>query len=234
MTGLSQRELRQGLTMLQAVSQAGADAQAFARAAVAALPALVASEITTLSVCDLRTGQRSVMGSPGSRLSEQDRACFDRHFGEHPLVRFHAYQRGQGVRRISDSLPFSRFRNSALYCDYYRRIGIDHVVALPILVDDDRLVSFVFNRSRRDFTDRECAALELVRAPLAQMYRQAVATERAQAALAGWQSLQEQAATPGCSSAAGANCWRHRRRRWPGWSNTPASRRGWANHCPPR
>jgi hypothetical protein len=42
------------------------------------------------------------------------------------------------------------------------------------------LVSFVLNRSRRDFSDRDCAALELVRAPLARMYRQARAMAQAQ------------------------------------------------------
>ena len=47
------------------------------------------------------------------------------------------------------------------------------------------LVSFVLNRKHRDFSDRDCAALELVRGPLAQMYRQVRAVERAHAALAG-------------------------------------------------
>lgn len=185
MDGLRESDLRAGLHLLQTVSAAGADWQTFARAAVAALPALVASEITTLSVCDLRGGHRSVIGSPDSRLNARDRACFDRHFDAHPLVQFHAHQRGQGAHRISDSLPFARFRESALYSEYYRSIGIDHVVALPIQVDDNTLVSFVLNRSRRDFSDRDCAALELVREPLARMYRQARPMAQAQAALAG-------------------------------------------------
>ncbi len=185
MDELGETDLRAGLHLLQTVSAAAADWQSFARAGVAALPALVASEITTLSVCNLRSGHRSVIGSPDSRLSAQDRASFDRHFDAHPLVQFHAHQRGQGAHRISDSLPFARFRESALYSEYYRGIGIDHVVALPILVDDDTLVSFVLNRSRRDFSDRDCAALELVRAPLARMYRQARAMAQVQAALAG-------------------------------------------------
>ena len=184
MDGLRESDLRAGLHLLQTVSVAGADWQAFARAGVEALPGLVASEITTLSVCDLRSGHRSVIGSPDSRLSALDRASFDRHFDAHPLVQFHAHRRGQGAHRISDSLPFARFRESALYSEYYRSIGIDHVVALPIHVDDNTLVSFVLNRSRRDFSDRDCVALDLVREPLARMYRQARAMQQTQAALA--------------------------------------------------
>lgn len=98
MDELGETDLRAGLHLLQTVSAAAADWQSFARAGVAALPALVASEITTLSVCDLRSGHRSVIGSPDSRLSAQDRASFDRHFDAHPLVQFHAHQRGQGAR----------------------------------------------------------------------------------------------------------------------------------------
>jgi DNA-binding CsgD family transcriptional regulator len=191
MQALRTGDLRAGLQLLDAVSAAAVDWRALARAGVAALPALVASEVTTLSVCDLRSGRRKVIGSPDSRINEQDAACFDRHFSEHPLVRFHAYERGQGAHRISDSLPYSRFRHTPLYCDYYRRIGIDHVVALPIEVQDDVLVSFVLNRCGRDFSDREVAALDIVREPLSRMFRQAREAARAQEALAELHTLFE-------------------------------------------
>ena len=195
MDGLRERDLRAGMQLLRSASAAGTDAQSFGRACVAALPDLVASEITTLSVCDLRSGHRTVIGSPDSRISEQDRASFDRHFSAHPLVRYHAYQRGAGPHRISDSLPFTRLRETALYDEYYRRIGIDHAMALPLLVDDDTLVSLVLNRSRRDFSDRDCAVLELVREPLARMYHQARALERTEAALAALEARPAPGAT---------------------------------------
>ena len=183
MEHLSERDLLAGLQLLRAASAAGSDTHSFAHACVAALPALVASEITTLSICDLRSGRRTVIGSPDNCLSAQDSACFDRHFNTHPLVRFHAQQAGQGAHRISDSIPFTRFRETALYDEYYRRIRIDHALALPIQVDADTLVSLVLNRRRRDFSDRDRAVLELVREPLSQIYRHARALERARAAL---------------------------------------------------
>ncbi|MGZ5133163.1 MAG: helix-turn-helix transcriptional regulator, partial [Caldimonas sp.] len=122
------------------------------------------------SVCHLKSGRRDVTGFPDARLGAEDRACFDRHFAEHPLVRFHAVRRGRGAHRISDSIPFSRFREGALYSDYYRRIGIDHAVALPIRVDDELLVSFVLNRTRRDFSDRERDLLDRVGPVLSRLY----------------------------------------------------------------
>src|ERR1700683_884806 len=71
------------------------------------------------------------------------------------------------------------FRNSALHADYYRRIGINHVMALPLWIDQENVISIVFNRSRADFEDGERAVLDAVRRPLAAMYRNLVACEEA-------------------------------------------------------
>lgn len=186
---LRERDLRSALHLLGDVGEAADGVGAYARAGVEGLSRLVASEITTLSICDLASGRREVIGTPPAALDAQDRACFDRHFRSHPLVHYHADLRGQGTHRISDSVPFSRFREGALYSEYYRRIGIDHAVAVPLLVDARTLVSFVLNRRGRDFGERDCALLELVRAHLARLYRQAHELERTRAALARLEAL---------------------------------------------
>jgi DNA-binding CsgD family transcriptional regulator len=168
---LRRLDLQKGFAALGAIAERADDTDAFARAGVRELPGLVASELTTLSVCHLKSGRRDVVGFPDARLSVEDRLCFDRFFAEHPLVRYHADRQGRGAHRISDSVPFGRFREGALYSEYYRRIGIDHVLALPILVDDNLLVSFVFNRKGCDFADRECELLDRVGPVLSRLYR---------------------------------------------------------------
>jgi DNA-binding CsgD family transcriptional regulator len=165
------RTFRAALDLLGAMGEAALDKASFAKLGVERLPTLVASEFTTLSICHLASGKREVFGLPAGALSAEDRAAFDRHFHEHPLVRFHAYQGGRVPQRISDSVPFEQFRRTALYNDYYRRIRIDHAIALPIYVRDGLLVSFVLNRMRRDFTDRERALLEVLRPHLARIYQ---------------------------------------------------------------
>jgi DNA-binding CsgD family transcriptional regulator len=165
------RTFKAALDLLGAMHEAARDKASFARLGVDGLPGLVASEFTTLSICHLASGKREVFGLPAGALSAEDRAAFDRHFHQHPLVRFHAYQGGRVPQRISDSVPFEQFRRSALYNDYYRRIRIDHAIALPIYVRDGLLVSFVLNRTRRDFTDRERALLDLLKPHLAAIYR---------------------------------------------------------------
>jgi len=181
MNAVRERDWRAGFELLHAVAEAGEGVEPLARAAVQMLPGLVASEITSLSVCDLRSGRRRVIAAPEHAIGAEDRACFDRYFRSHPLVRYHADLHGPGAHRISDSVPFSRFRHTGLYSDYYRRIGIDHAVALPVQVDEHTLVSFVLNRQRRDFSDRERDLLDLVGGPLSRLYMKAQALDGARA-----------------------------------------------------
>lgn len=172
------RDYRDAWRLVCSMNEAARDPVSFARQGVAELPRLVASEITTLSVCELEHGRRSVVSNPGSAISATDRACFDRFFDVHPLVRHHAGHPHNGTARISDLVAAPHFRESALFNEYYRRIGIDHAVAVPLLVDQGLLVSFVLNRTRSDFSDGERAFLELVRAPLAALYRNLLARGR--------------------------------------------------------
>jgi DNA-binding CsgD family transcriptional regulator len=188
MTLLSADDYHAGLRVVQQLA-ASSDSEQFARRGVQLLGELVASELTTLSVCDLVSGRRRVVSSPGGAISAADRAAFDRHFSEHPLVRHHAVEHGRDAHRISDSIPFVRFRHSALYTDYYRRVGIDHVIAMPLHVDDRLLVSFVLNRKGRDFSDREREQLDSLTASLGELYRHTVALDRARSAMRGFDEL---------------------------------------------
>jgi hypothetical protein len=134
----------------------------FAREAVLALTEFVASELTTLSECDLVTGHRRVVGLPGVRLGERDIECFDRHFFEQPLVHFHGFEGGRVTRRISDPLSRSEFRRSAIYADYDVRVGLEHTVTVPLLIDKHKLVSVVLNRRGLDFSERDCERLDVL------------------------------------------------------------------------
>ena len=62
-------------------------------------------------------------------------------------MRHHGFEGGRTTHRISDSLSRGDFRRTALYADYYQRVGLDHVIAVPLLVDARTLVSIVLNRA---------------------------------------------------------------------------------------
>ncbi len=175
---LHRHDLGTALDVIGNLSDASDDANEFGRCSVQQLPRLAAAELTTLSLCDMQSGHRHVVGAPPGTIDADARACFDRHFHEHPLVRYHGHEHGCQVRRISDSIATPAFRKTELYDEYYRRLGIDHALALPLYNGDGWLVSIVLNRKGRDFNDREVALFERVRRVVGRLFRSSRLLER--------------------------------------------------------
>ena len=168
------QSLHKALDFMLGAAEIG-EAETLVRHVVKGLPGLVASEITTLSLCDLTAGTRRVLSFPDNALTAADLAAFNRVIHDHPLVQYHATHPRGGAWRISDSVPLTAFRDRPVYSEYYRGLGIDHVVAVPIIANPRLVMSFVLNRRGRDFADSECALLDRIRPSLASLYRFAVA-----------------------------------------------------------
>ncbi len=173
---LASRGLRAALDTLHAIGEACTGSADFARRGVEHLPRLVGSDLTTLVVCDLDQGHRTVV--PSGLVSRREIEVFDRYFHEHPLVRAHGRNPDAVTKRIDDLVAPAEFRRTPLYNDYYRPIRVEHVMAVPIHVDGRFLVSFVFNRGGSAFTDRDRDLAEVMRPHLTNLYRLGVAIER--------------------------------------------------------
>ena len=72
MQAVSAPTSKRAARLLETVGAAGADPRRFAQLGVIELPRVLASELTTLSVCDLRNGRRRVVGNPDHALSADD------------------------------------------------------------------------------------------------------------------------------------------------------------------
>ncbi len=164
-------DLRAILDTLGAIGEAATTAEGFARQGLASLKRLVASELTHLSICDLDSGHRAVVCDQPRAISRREIGVFDRHFHANPLVLAHGRNPHAVTHRISDLVAPAKFRATPLFSDYYRRVGVEYAMAVPIHVKKHVLVSFVFNRSGRDFSDRDRACLESIRPHLGNLYR---------------------------------------------------------------
>lgn len=164
MNHLSRNDYAGALRVLTRIEAQAADVDRFARALVLALKDYVASELTTLSVCDLRTDDRRVVGLPGVRLGAGEIECLDRHCFGQPLPR---HPGTEGRLRRPD------FQRSARHGDCYRRIGLECAIAMPIFRDRRTLVSVVLKRRGPEFSERERERLDLLRPHLAFLYRHA-------------------------------------------------------------
>jgi DNA-binding CsgD family transcriptional regulator len=174
---LDSLDLRKALDVLHAIGEACTDGAAFAREGVALLPSLIGSDLTTLVVCDLERGHRSVI--PRGAVSRNAVEVFDYYFHVHPLVREHGRNSNAVTKRIRDLVPTEAFRQTALYNEYYRPLRLDDAMAVPLHVDRRFLVSFVLNRSGRGFSERDRELADILRPHLANLYRLGVALERA-------------------------------------------------------
>jgi DNA-binding CsgD family transcriptional regulator len=188
------RDARRAVAAFDAIAAEDHDPRSFVRDALDRLAELVGSDLTTLSLCDLQRQTRTVIGRSGEALSDEDRAAFDRHFSEHPLVRYHSTHPRGPTQRITDCVSLRAFRGSPVFADYYGRIGVNHVMALPLRIDRTTVVSVVFNRGGENFDDADRAVIDVLRPPLTALYRSTMA--RAEARL-GQASLQGIAARAG-------------------------------------
>lgn len=173
MNHLTRNDYASALRVLALLEAQSGDVDRFARAAVLALNAYLASEWTALSVCDLRTGHHLVVGLSGMHSGAEERTCWDRHFFEPPLGCHHGRKGGALTRRISDLVGWSDFRQCALSRGCDRRIGIEYALAVTLCRDLQTLVSVVFNRHGCDFGERDREGLALLRPHLAFLYRHA-------------------------------------------------------------
>ncbi len=170
--------------VLAEAASAPSGLRAYTRQTLDALCRHIGADLARLSICDLRSGRRRVVSAPADALDPDAIAAFDRQFRAHPLVRFHAAHPQAGSHRISDSWTGAQFRRTALYADYYRRIGTAHAIAVPLHVNARRLVSVVLNRVSRDFHADDVRALDYLRGPLAMSFRRMVELRALRGALA--------------------------------------------------
>jgi DNA-binding CsgD family transcriptional regulator len=171
---------RDWLRLLDVVGEirSSRDPEEFRSTILASLPRLIPCEINGYNEVDTRTRTDRYWLSPADAADFPDSvAIFNQHIGEHPLISYHAgagsRSRAAAVVRISDLLSRRRFHRLGLYCEFFRRIGIEHQMACALPRRGPMIIGIALNRRGRDFTERERALLEYVRPHLALAYERA-------------------------------------------------------------
>ncbi|MFD7314028.1 response regulator transcription factor [Streptomyces sp. NPDC056730] len=65
--------------------------------------------------------------------------------------------------RISDFMPFSRFRQTLVYQEVFAQYGMRHLLVMAPHITDENLVLIGLTRRLHDFSDREAQALHPIR-----------------------------------------------------------------------
>ena len=159
---------------------------------VAVLPGLVPANAIAWNEIDTERGRMAAVVEPAEIYTEEGRATFMAHIGDHPLVARHNATGDGRPQAISDYLTAAQFHATGIYQHHYRQIEAEDQIAFT-LPEPRFLIGISLNRPRRGFSRRERQILNTLRPHLIQAYRNAADFSRLQRSLAAMQVLVEQA-----------------------------------------
>jgi DNA-binding CsgD family transcriptional regulator len=143
---------------------------AFPAHALAALAPLVPSNLAAFNEVNVaRRRMISVADRHVDRYAELE-PVWERHSGDHPLVRYIAETGDGQAIKISDFLSEDEFHRLEIYRQVYRILGAEDQMSITIRSDRGVIIALAFNRERRDFTERDRVKLNLVRPHILQAY----------------------------------------------------------------
>jgi DNA-binding CsgD family transcriptional regulator len=123
--------------------------------------------------CDVLTyneigpaGQTRYADYPAGALDPATQQVFAAHVHEHPLVNHYRVTGSGEPVMISDFLTRERFHRLGLYAEFFRRIPVEHQIAISMPGSGQEVIGAALNRAGRDFSDRDRALLGVLRAPL--------------------------------------------------------------------
>ncbi len=146
---------------------------AFAEHVLRALAPLIPSNLSAFNELNVARKRLGVVMS--RRVPDEDRlrGVWERHSGQHPIIRY-ALETGDGqAMMISDFLSADEFHRLEIYREMYRLVDAEDQLSVVLRTDKGVMIALAFNRDRRDFTERERVKLNLVRPHILQAYANA-------------------------------------------------------------
>lgn len=131
---------------------------------VARLRNLVPCDALAYQDIDLQARRFNRLVDPGSSDPDDDDEGYWR-LGPCPISDYRARTGDLSTVRMSDVISRQRYRELPIYRDYFHPLEIDHMIDLGLPAPPLRHRSFIFFRTTGsgDFSERDCAILEMLR-----------------------------------------------------------------------
>jgi DNA-binding CsgD family transcriptional regulator len=184
MERLRQRDLLALLAYLREI-YAHRDLGSFGATIVSTLPEVLSSEWTSYNEVD--TQRRTITWAMEPFPSEflDGVPVFEQHIPEHPLIAHYQQTRDGQALKISDFLTRRQFHRLGLYNEFYRRLEVEHQMAVILPSPAPLVIGIAVNRSGGDFAERDRLLFNLLRLHLVQAYENAGAATRLRQAVEG-------------------------------------------------
>jgi DNA-binding CsgD family transcriptional regulator len=150
------------------------DVDSFAARVVESLPRLIPTDMASFNEVDPRTGRHRALVAPvGADRFPGSEKIFARHVREHPyIVHIGRFEDGR-AHTVSELVSRAAFSRSAIYNEYYRRIGTEHQLAVALPGPAPWVRGIALSRGGRDFSERERRLLTALASHVVQAYRNA-------------------------------------------------------------
>jgi DNA-binding CsgD family transcriptional regulator len=156
-------DLEAVLTFLAETHDVDVD-QAYPPSLVARLGDLIPGGHVTYRENDLLKRRTPLMiTADGTRVDEDDELYWA--VGPCPVTVYRSHTGDLTSARLSDVTSWRHYRETAIYREYFRPAGVDHMLDLGLQAADEhqRTVLFCRERGDRDFSERDRAVLEILR-----------------------------------------------------------------------
>ncbi|MGC8551407.1 MAG: response regulator transcription factor [Phycisphaerae bacterium] len=182
MHSLTNEDYQQALDVIGSLGVAGSPEELH-RKLVLLMGRLVPADIISYTEVNPATGHVSGIIHPDEFDLSHITTALQRYMHEHPVIT-HVQQTGShDALRISDFMSQSQFRDTGLYMELYRGLGVEFQIAITVPTRKPVIGALVLNRRSRDFSERDRMVLNLLRPHLANAFEMAQITARLQSQL---------------------------------------------------
>ena len=95
---------------------------------------------------------------------------FGKYIAQHPVVSYmNSTGDGQALK-ISDFIGVREYRQTAIFREFFHHIGVEDQLAIGIRAENGFVIGIAFNRTERNFTEKDRLRLNLVRPHVIQAY----------------------------------------------------------------
>jgi DNA-binding CsgD family transcriptional regulator len=111
--------------------------------------------------------------TPAGTVSSELLEIMANRMPEHPCFEDIARRRIKDAVRVSNYLPISKFKETAIFNEFFRQIGTDRQLIAGLPVNANLMISVSLCRVRKEFTDRDCTIFDLLTPHLVSAFRNA-------------------------------------------------------------
>lgn len=141
----------------------------------ASLPRVIPADIACYREIRPQSHELRFACFPVGAVGPHEIAAFQRHAEQHPIRAHSRHTAENGVYRLSDFASTSQFHALALYQECYRPLGIEYEISASLVLAPGIVAEIALDRRRCDFSERDCAVLEMLRPHAVQAYQNAEA-----------------------------------------------------------